>query len=696
MLVTLFNWIYIFFICYVIGFFLLPRIAKMIDPDSGLVFNWCDRVIAGLIVSTVYAGLFSLISGVGPAANIILISCCVIFIILDRRSLKSELKSLSLKGFKALPDVPLAIIGLILFVLILMYTAESSFHFDTGLYHAQAIHWIEDYGIIKGLGRLHVRFAYNSAYFPLCALFSLREITGGQSLHSVSGFIFMIMCMYSVYGWIRPSGRSALTVSMRLAPIFYFLVCMLEITSPESDYITINLMIWVFIRLAEISLAESGNDKLAGYCLIAISTFSLVGFKLSAAVIAVVTVWPLVIMIRKKKWKGIIICAVLCALMVIPYLIRNVIICGWLVYPVDMIDLFDVPWKFTKDTLSRDANEIGEWAKSINFKSASGDSPFSWIEFWWSKQDLAPRLFISSVILAAPLMLISLFFRKNHFIKFLMLVLSASLVFYLFKAPLIRYCYGAAILLKMVGYVAGQIASAFGNSAVTMIRLIVSLLKVLVIAALVMYCLFLFGIDPTGLLASAGILSVVVGLGAQNLVGDLLAGIFIILEGTLHVGDYVMIDNVRGKVIEIGLRTTKYEDDNQNIRIICNNEIKSFANMSMKYSVVFYNIPVPYNEDYVRIRKLMNEEFLTIYEEKRFLKAIPTCLGIENFGSSSVDLRVRFMCEESERLMVQRFMHDEIMRILTDNGISIPFNQIDVHMETTLMPEVNNLRNTDQ
>ena len=106
-------------------------------------------------------------------------------------------------------NILLIVIGAGLFVLNLMFTAESTFHYDTGLYHAQAIHWIEDYGVIKGLGFIHVRLAYNSAYFPLCALYSMRDVTGGQSLHSVSGFISVVMCLYSVYGWIKAAaGRT--------------------------------------------------------------------------------------------------------------------------------------------------------------------------------------------------------------------------------------------------------------------------------------------------------------------------------------------------------------------------------------------------------------------------------------------------------------------------------------------------------
>ncbi|MBQ7562702.1 MAG: mechanosensitive ion channel family protein [Lachnospiraceae bacterium] len=246
-------------------------------------------------------------------------------------------------------------------------------------------------------------------------------------------------------------------------------------------------------------------------------------------------------------------------------------------------------------------------------------------------------------------------------------------------------CFGiiilSGVLIGIFEYIAHLIASMFGNRGVTLMKLFISLIKAAAILIVIFDCLFLIGIDATRLLTSAGILSVVVGLGAQSLVGDLLAGIFLVMEGSIHVGDYVLINDVRGRVTEIGLRTTRYEDINQNIRIICNNEMKTFANLSMKYSVVYYQIPVPYGEDFPRIRKILNAEFIQLYEDHRFLKGIPHCHGIENFSESSVDLCIRFMCEESERFDVQRFMHDEIMRIFIENDITIPFNQMDIHIE---------------
>ena len=239
----------------------------------------------------------------------------------------------------------------------------------------------------------------------------------------------------------------------------------------------------------------------------------------------------------------------------------------------------------------------------------------------------------------------------------------------------------SAVLISIFSRVAHLMAEAFGNRVVTMMNMIIALIKTVAVAVVLFYCMYIIGIDGRSLLASAGVMSVVVGLGAQSLVGDLLAGIFIILEGSLRVGDYVTINDVRGKVIDIGLRTTRYEDANQNIRVICNNELKNFVNMSMKYSVVFFDISVGYDADFKKIKTILNTEFLELYENNRFLKGIPVCQGIEVFAESSVNLRIKFMCEESERPNVQRFMRDEIMRIFTENDISMPNNQLDIHIE---------------
>ena len=71
-------------------------------------------------------------------------------------------------------------------------TSRGYMHYDSDLYHAQSIRWIEEYGIVKGLGNIHVRFAYNSSFFALSALYSMKFLCG-RSLHTVNGLIALLL-----------------------------------------------------------------------------------------------------------------------------------------------------------------------------------------------------------------------------------------------------------------------------------------------------------------------------------------------------------------------------------------------------------------------------------------------------------------------------------------------------------------------
>ncbi len=480
MLISLLNWIYIFVTTYVTGAFLLPRIARFIDPDSNPRFNRYDYVVAGIVITTVYAELFSLFYKVGLLANIIMILCCIAFVCVDRARIREIMADR-----RRLPDGAIAKTGYCLLTLFsiavifitLMFTAGSAFHYDTGLYHAQAIHWIEDFGIVKGLGLIHAKFAYNSAYFPLCALYSLRDITpGGQSLHSVSGFIFAVMCAYSFYGWkdalIRKTpgaGRTfAVSSCIRMAALFYLSICLLEITSPETDYIACNLIIWSFLRFCEIHENEKEGDGLVGYCLVSICSFAIVGYKLSVGVIPLIAIWPLVMMVRKKRWRSIGACTLLCVITVFPFLARNIMICGWPVYPVAILDLIDVPWKFDVEMLKGEAKQIKEWAHGMNGAVA-----------WWEKQLFVTRMFLSSMLMSLLLAFVALFNRKRRLIGFLALVAIASLVFYWREAPTIRYCYGPVLVLPLM--LVGCLMD------IMLQRSVIQLLSAVIISVLIVY-----------------------------------------------------------------------------------------------------------------------------------------------------------------------------------------------------------------
>lgn len=150
------------------------------------------------------------------------------------------------------------------------------------------------------------------------------------------------------------------------------------------------------------------------------------------------------------------------------------------------------------------------------------------------------------------------------------------------------------------------ISSMLGTRSETIGHLLLSVLKYGGATGVFFYCLYLIGVDSTSLLASAGILSLVIGLGAQSLIKDILAGIFIVFEGEFRVGDIVTIDGYRGKVMDIGLRTTKIMGIDGNIKIYNNSEISGVLNMTQATSFAMCQINIEYGQDIEYVEEVLN------------------------------------------------------------------------------------------
>lgn len=116
----------------------------------------------------------------------------------------------------------------------------------------------------------------------------------------------------------------------------------------------------------------------------------------------------------------------------------------------------------------------------------------------------------------------------------------------------------------------------------TITRLIDSLIAYLAGAFLIFCLLDMFGVNTTALLASAGIVTIAVGMGAQSMASDLLAGFFMMLEGSIHVGDHVSAGGITGYVTDMGIRTTEITDENGNVMILSNSRVGNILNMSRK------------------------------------------------------------------------------------------------------------------
>ena len=217
------------------------------------------------------------------------------------------------------------------------------------------------------------------------------------------------------------------------------------------------------------------------------------------------------------------------------------------------------------------------------------------------------------------------------------------------------------------------------NRGVTIVKLLNSFTKYLIVIIAFMLVLNAWGVDTATLLASAGLISLIVGLGAQSLIADIIAGMFIVFEGEFQVGDIVIIDGWRGTVDEIGIRTTKVIDWQGNIKIINNSQIASIINQSKELSVTTCVVAIDYRESIPRVELVIKNNI------ERLRNAIPEIIdgpyykGVDSLADSSVNLLFIATVKESDYYVVQRALNRELKLIFDENNVSIPFPQVTIN-----------------
>ena len=171
------------------------------------------------------------------------------------------------------------------------------------------------------------------------------------------------------------------------------------------------------------------------------------------------------------------------------------------------------------------------------------------------------------------------------------------------------------------------------------INLTCSLIKYAAVIVLAFMVLKTLGVDTTAILAGIGILGLIVGLGAQPLIADIIAGLFIVFENVFEVGDIIVVDGFRGTVDDIGIRTTKIEDVGGNIKVINNADIKTLVNMTQALSVANCEMSIEYGESLERVEAILAEALPKIKEAIPEIKEGPFYKGVSSFGESSVNLK---------------------------------------------------------
>lgn len=337
-------------------------------------------------------------------------------------------------------------------------------HYDSDLYHAQSIRWIEEYGIVKGLGNIHVRFAYNSSFFALSALYSMKFLTG-RSLHTVNGLVALLLWIQVLPLFERDQKghkKTLVTSFARLGAFYYLTVIYSDVVSPASDYAIMCVVFFIVIRWLE--LLERGEDSAVPYALLCVAGVYAVTLKLTAGLILILLAKPASMLIRQKRWRDIGIYLMMGVVTIAPWLARTVLLSGYLLYPFPSLDLFDVDWKINAASAALDAAEIRTWGRGLN-NAALVDLPVTqWFPGWFqgSLPMTGKVLVLAAIVSLLVFAVLSIRFFCNirdtdvpaeKLWKNQMLVLAtvaASYGFWQFSAPLLRYGYAYVLLAVMI------------------------------------------------------------------------------------------------------------------------------------------------------------------------------------------------------------------------------------------------------
>ncbi len=214
------------------------------------------------------------------------------------------------------------------------------------------------------------------------------------------------------------------------------------------------------------------------------------------------------------------------------------------------------------------------------------------------------------------------------------------------------------------------------------VDILCSLIKYAAIIVLLFLILKTVGVDTTAILAGIGILGLIVGLGAQPLIADIIAGLFIVFEKVFDVGDIIVVDGFRGTVKEIGIRTTQIVDIGGNIKIINNSDLKTVINMTNQLSLAICDLSIEYGESLERVEAILKENLPAVKEAIPDIKEGPFYRGVSELGDSAVVIRFVANCEEGARYQVERDMNRQFKLIFDKNNINIPFPQIVLNQPT--------------
>jgi small conductance mechanosensitive channel len=223
----------------------------------------------------------------------------------------------------------------------------------------------------------------------------------------------------------------------------------------------------------------------------------------------------------------------------------------------------------------------------------------------------------------------------------------------------------------------------------TLMGIVWGLIKIILIATVAMIILQKFGVNIAPILASAGIVGLAVGFGAQELVRDVISGFFILLEDQVRTGDVAIINGTSGLVEDIQLRTITLRDFSGIVHIFQNGKIDSLSNRTKEWSAAVFNIGVAYKEDVQQVMNIMKTTGEQLKADPDFKDKIIEpieIMGLDQFGDSALVIKARLKTKPSLQWDISREFNKRLKVAFDKENIEIPFPHTTVYWGEKIEP----------
>lgn len=259
----------------------------------------------------------------------------------------------------------------------------------------------------------------------------------------------------------------------------------------------------------------------------------------------------------------------------------------------------------------------------------------------------------------------------------ILLIIVIALVAY------IALRYATRILTTHIQRLDQEDDSEFDRRTHTILRFVKSLGIVVIIVTAILTVLDELDINIAPLIASVGVAGLAIGLGAQTLVKDALAGFFILLEDQFHVGDSITVNDISGSVEELNLRTTHLRDLAGTLHVIPNGEIRIVSNHTLDWSRAHLELLVPYEQNIEQVFAVLREVTSQVASNDAVSASLLepfTITGLEALGDSGVKVRILAKTVAGDQWNIQRILRRKIHKAFTEHNISLAYPRQEVYV----------------